>query len=235
MSIVAVSPHLDDAALSASAALGAGGATIVTVFTALPAPDRPASWWDRLTGATSSLVRQRERLAEDAEAMRLLSARALHLDEAEALYRDSDPDLGRAVERLTELLAGAGQVWLPSAIGGHSDHAFARDAGLRAADAAGHDEVMLYADFPYVIAYGWPSWVSGGRAPPVVTRLSPQQRAMKTAVIAAYRSQAAALGLSQQDLAADPAKLDFELAWRMPLAAGSDGAPASAVLAPAGG
>ena len=259
MSIVAVSPHLDDAALSASAALGAGGATIVTVFTALPAPDRPASWWDRLTGATSSLVRQRERLAEDAEAMRLLSARALHLDEAEALYRDSDPDLGRAVERLTELLAGAGQVWLPSAIGGHSDHAFARDAGLRAADAAGHDEVMLYADFPYVIAYGWPSWVSGGRAhayldatfwladqvissgldaeslTPVVTRLSPEQRAMKTAVIAAYRSQAAALGLSQQDLAADPAKLDFELAWRMPLGAGSDGAPASAVLAPAGG
>src|SRR5260221_8946861 len=101
--------------------------------------------------------------------MRLLSARALHLDEAEALYRDGDPDLGRAVERLTEVIAGAGQVWLPSAIGGHRDHAFARDAGLRAAAAAGHGEVMLYADFPYVIAYGWPSWVSGGRGPPTST------------------------------------------------------------------
>jgi LmbE family N-acetylglucosaminyl deacetylase len=247
MSIVAVSPHLDDAALSASAALGAGGATIVTVFTALPAPDRPASWWDRLTGATSSLERQRERLAEDAEAMWLLSARALHLGEAEALYRDGDPDLGRAVERLTEALARASQVWLPSAIGGHRDHAFARDAGLRAAVAAGHNEVMLYADFPYVIAYGWPSWVSGRTAhayldaafwladqiassgldaqslTPVVTRLGPEQRALKTAVIAAYRSQAAALRLTQHDLDADPAKLDFELAWRMPLAAGSSG------------
>src|SRR5258706_13033675 len=64
---------------------------------------------------------------------------------------------------MTEVLGGAGQAWLASAIGGHSDHAFVRDAGLRAADAARHDEVMLYADFPYVIAYGWPSWVSGGR------------------------------------------------------------------------
>jgi LmbE family N-acetylglucosaminyl deacetylase len=249
MRIVGVSPHLDDAALSATAALSGGGATIVTVFTALPAPDRPTSWWDRLTGATSSLERQRERLAEDAEAMRLLSARALHLDEAEALYRDGDPHLDRAVDRLTELLAGACQVWLPSAIGGHRDHTFARDAGLRAAAAAGHGEVMLYADFPYVIAYGWPSWVSGGSADayldasfwltdqiassgldvqsltPVVTRLSPEQRAMKRAVIAAYRSQAAALGLSACDLDADPAKLDFELAWRMPLADGSSGAP----------
>ncbi len=259
MSIVAVSPHLDDAALSASAALGAGDATIVTVFTALPAPDRPASWWDRLTSATSSLERQRERLAEDAEAVRLLTARALHLDEPEALYRDGDPDLGRAVERLTEVLAGAGQIWLPSAIGGHRDHTFARDAGLRAAAAAGHREVILYADFPYVIAYGWPSWVSGRPAhayldaafwladqlafsgldaqslTPVVTRLSSEQRAMKTAVIAAYRSQAAALRLSRHDLDADPAKLDFELAWHMPLAVGSGGATASAGLAPADG
>jgi LmbE family N-acetylglucosaminyl deacetylase len=259
MSIVAVSPHLDDAAISASAALSVGGATIVTVFTALPAPDRPATWWDRLTGATSSVERQRERLAEDAEAMRLLSARGVHLDEAEALYRDGDPDLGRAVERLTAVFAGADQVWLPSAIGGHRDHAFARNAGLRAAAAAGHAEVILYADFPYVIAYGWPAWVSGLPAgayldaafwltdqitssrlnpeslTPVVTRLSPEQRVRKAAVIAAYRSQAAALGLSPQDLEADPAKLDFELAWRMPLELGSACAPASAELAPAGG
>jgi LmbE family N-acetylglucosaminyl deacetylase len=257
MSIVAVSPHLDDAALSASAALGNSGATIVTVFTALPARDRPASWWDRLTGATSSVERQRERLAEDAEAMRLLSARAVHLDEAEALYRDGDLDLGHAVEQLTEVFARASEVWLPSAIGGHRDHAIARDAGLRAAAAASHSEVTLYADFPYVITYGWPSWVSGrpvgayldaafwladqivstGLDPefltPVITRLSPEQRATKTAVIAAYQSQAAALGLSLRDLEADPAKLDFELAWRMPLELGSAGAPDAGALAAA--
>ncbi|MGN6793156.1 MAG: hypothetical protein ACTHJW_12300 [Streptosporangiaceae bacterium] len=240
-SIVAVSPHLDDAALSASAALSGGSATIATVFTALPPAGWPASWWDRLTGATSSALRQRERLAEDTAVMGLLSAQAVHLDEPEAQYREGDPDLGSAVERLTDLLSGAGEVWLPSAIGGHRDHAFARDAGMRAAIAAGHREVNLYADFPYVIAYGWPDWVTGLPAgtyldaafwlageladtglnaeclTPVVTRLSAAQRELKTAVIAAYQTQAAALKLTPEDLAAEPGKLDYELAWRMPL------------------
>jgi hypothetical protein len=244
MGIVAVSPHLDDAALSASVPLGQGGATVVTVFTALPRPDQPITWWDRLTGATSSLERQRERLAEDEQAMRLLSARGVHLDEPEALYRDGDPDLGRVVERLTELLKPADEVWLPSAIGGHRDHGFARNAGLRAATETGHAEVMLYADFPYVIVYGWPTWVSGLPSRgyldagfwladqlaacglgdrglvPVVTKLSPEQRAAKATIIAAYRTQAAALRLTPEELAANPSKLDFELAWRMRLDGG---------------
>ena len=241
MNIIAVSPHLDDAALSASAALSTGGATVATVFSGVPADDWPVSCWDRLTGAADSARRQRERLAEDEAVMRLLSATAVHLGEPEAQYRRGDPDLSAAVERLTGLLAGAGEVWLPSAIGGHRDHAFARDAGLRAAVATGRGEVTLYADFPYVIAYGWPAWVSGQPAPanldaafwladqlagtgldtesltPVVTRLSPAQRELKTAVIGVYQSQAAALRLAPRDLAADPAKLDFELAWRMPI------------------
>ena len=70
---------------------------------------------------------------------------------------------------------------------------------------------------------------------PVVTRLGPEQRALKTAVIAAYRSQAAALRLTQHDLDADPAKLDFELAWRMPLELGAAGAPDAAAMAASGG
>ena len=241
MTITAVSPHLDDAALSATAALAGREATVVTVFTAVPAADLPVTWWDRLTGATSSRQRQRERLTEDAAAMALLGARGVHLDEPEALYRDGDPDLDLAVARLSELLAGAGQVWLPSAIGGHRDHLFARNAGLRAAAAAGLDEVVLYADFPYLIAYGWPAWVSGrpdggyvdagfwladqlasaglseASLTPVVTRLSPEQRALKARVIAAYRSQAPALRLAPADLAADPGKLEFELAWQVRL------------------
>ncbi|MGI9009356.1 MAG: PIG-L family deacetylase [Streptosporangiaceae bacterium] len=253
MTITAVSPHLDDAALSATAALAGREATVVTVFTAMPGADRPVTWWDQLTGATSSSQRQRERLAEDAAAMTLLGARGVHLDEPEALYRDGDPDLDRAAARLTELLAGAGQAWLPSAIGRHRDHMFARNAGLRAAAAAGHDEVVLYADFPYVIAYGWPAWVSGrpdggyvdagfwltdqlasaglsevGLAP-VVTRLSPQHRELKARIIAAYRSQAPALRLAPADLAADPGKLEFELSWQVRLdtlgAAIAPGAP----------
>lgn len=241
MTISAVSAHLDDAALSASAALGRGGATVVTVFTALPPPGRPAGWWDRLTGAASSAVRQRERQAEDAAAMRLLGARGVHLGVPEEQYRDGEPDLDSAITQLATVLSAAQEVWLPAAIGGHRDHRYARDAALRAAAAAGHSRVVLYADFPYVITYGWPDWVSGepaaacldaafwladqlaaagldaGRLEPVVTRLTGAQRAAKARIIAAYRTQAAALRLAPADLAAIPSKLDFELAWRMDL------------------
>jgi LmbE family N-acetylglucosaminyl deacetylase len=239
---VVVSPHLDDAALSASARIGAGEVTVVTVFTGLPQPDLATSWWDRLTGAANSRRRQIERLAEDCVAMAELSARSVYLDEHEALYRDNSPlDLDQAIKRLAGEFADCGEVWLPAAIGGHRDHLAARDAGLRAATAAGHREVVLYADFPYVLAYGWPSWVTGEPADPFldagywltdqletagldpaalspeVTRLSGAQRAAKTAVIGAYRSQAAALGLGAAALARDPAKLDYELSWRMRL------------------
>ena len=243
MRIAAVSPHLDDAALSACARLAGGGATVVTVFTALPPASLAAGWWDRVTGATSSTVRQQERLAEDHAAMRLLGARAVHLEEPDAQYRDGAPDLQNAVSSLEREFAGCDEVWLPSAIGGHRDHRAARDAGLWAAVAAGHSEVVLYADFPYVIAYGWPAWVTGepaspyldaaywladqlgaagldpGALTPTVTRLTTERRLLKSEVIAAYRTRAAALRLSQVDLDKEPVKLAYELSWRMSLPA----------------
>ncbi len=147
---------------------------------------------------------------------------------------------------MTGLLAAAGQVWLPAAIGGHPDHLLARQAGLRAAASAGHAEVVLYADFPYVIARGWPTWVTAGAGPPnpdadtwiaeqlvragldpaaltpAVTALRRSQRDVKARIIGAYRSQAGVLRLAPGDLAADPDKLAFEVSWRMHVdAAGS--------------
>lgn len=237
-----VSPHLDDAALSASAELARGSATVFTVFTAAPPANRPTSTWDLLTGATNSRARQFERYDEDAAAMRLLGADRVYLDEPEEQYRDAEPDLEGAVQRLAEVFAAADEVWVPSAIGGHRDHLLARDAALRAAARAGREQVVLYADFPYVIGFGWPAGAVGQEADPyldtdgwllselitagldpaaltlTVTKLDAEQRARKAEVIAAYRSQASALHLAPRDLAADPGKLDFELCWRMPVA-----------------
>lgn len=236
-----VSPHLDDAALSASTELSKGAATVLTVFTAAPPEDWPTSAWDLLTGASNSRRRQFERYDEDAAAMRLFGAESSYLDVLEGLYRDVEPDMEPAVEQMARTFAEAEEVWLPSAIGQHPDHLLARDAALRAAARAGRDEVVLYADFPYVISYGWPSSVDGhethsyldadawlttelvatGLDPaaltPAVTKLDAEQRARKVEVIAAYRSQALALRLGAGDLAAHPARLDFELCWRMPV------------------
>jgi LmbE family N-acetylglucosaminyl deacetylase len=243
MTTVVVSPHLDDAAVSASAVLGSGGATVVTVFTAMPPAGWRTTWWDRLTGAASSRQRQQERYAEDAEAMRLLSAESVYLDELEALYRgngDGPPDLERATARMAECFAGADELWLPAAIGGHRDHVFARDAALRAAAVAGFTVVMLYADYPYVITYGWPAAATGAERRPYLdndfwlddqllvagfdpeemakcvgaVKLDTAQRERKARIIAAYASQARALGVAAEQLAADPSKLDYEIFWR---------------------
>jgi LmbE family N-acetylglucosaminyl deacetylase len=244
LAIVAVSPHLDDAALSASVRLYGAHATVLTVFAGMPAPGLTVSLWDRLTGASSSAERLAERLAEDAAVMSLLSARGSYLDEREVQYRQPEPapDIDRLAGRIAEHLTGASEVLLPAAIGRHPDHVLARDAGLRAAAATGHRDVVLYADFPYVITYGWPSWVSGQPADPYlnsevwlaeqfaaagldapvrsaeVIRLSSAQRAAKVEIISAYRTQASALGLTPAALARDPAKLDYELCWRLAVA-----------------
>ena len=49
---------------------------------------------------------------------------------------------------------------------------------------------------------------------PQLTRFDSAQRERKARVVAAYASQAPALGLSQTDLAASPGKLAYELHWR---------------------
>ncbi len=97
MGIVAISAHLDDAALSASASLAGRDATVLTVFAGMPPPEVELASWDELTGATSSARRQAERLAEDAEAMRLLSASGRYLDVLDSQYRvpGRAPDLDR--------------------------------------------------------------------------------------------------------------------------------------------
>jgi LmbE family N-acetylglucosaminyl deacetylase len=215
LGIVAISAHLDDAALSASASLAGRDATVLTVFAGMPPPEIELASWDQLTGATSSARRQVERLAEDAQAMRLLSARGRYLDVLDSQYRAAGraPDLDRIAESIAGYFDGdSTQAWIPAAIGEHPDHVLARDAALRAAMMAGLAEVVLYADFPYVLSFGLPPWMT---ARPDEISLTRRQRETKLQVISAYRSQAPALALAQADLAANPAKLGSELFWRV--------------------
>lgn len=171
--------------------------------------------------------------------MRLLGARAVYLDELELLYRNRPPDLSKATSRLAEYFHDADEVWLPAAIGGHPDHVLARDIGLRAAAWADRQEVVLYADYPYVVSQGWPPSITGEPPQPFINadfwlayqltlagldpgsikaelvRLNAEQRVRKHKVIQAYRSQASVLSLGPADLSACPAKLAYELQWRM--------------------
>lgn len=238
MPAIVVSPHLDDAALSAWSRLAAGNVTVITVFTGYPPATFTISPWDLETGATSSHERMRERLSEDDRALGDLGVSTVRLGKREFEYRDGqDADVVAIADDLRPHIAACDELWLPAAIGAHPDHVATQDAGLLALTKASGPAVRFYADFPYVAERGWPSWITVIRdfgthtfvsaesaelcppsfrdAKPIarVTVLDPEERAAKKSTIGNYRSQISALELTDGDLARTPRMLDYELSW----------------------
>ncbi|HEY7144992.1 MAG TPA: hypothetical protein VH637_12165 [Streptosporangiaceae bacterium] len=219
---VMVSPHLDDAVLSATSRLASGGFTVGTVYAAIPDRSARLGAWDRLTCARNSNERMHERIAEDDRALAMLDARPHRLSFLDSQY--SPPrDQPEAIERELALrLAGASEVWLPAGIAGNTDHLRVRRAALRALRSC-DTPVFLYADLPYSVLYGWPTQVCGRdegafldttwwfeqelrrrrlRSPALelnVVWLDDATRRRKRAAMAAYRSQLPALSLSTDE------------------------------------
>ncbi|BFP52494.1 PIG-L deacetylase family protein [Streptomyces griseus] len=158
--ILVVSPHLDDAVLSAAAQLCRGDdeqVRVVTVCAGVPAADAPPGLWDVITRAASAAARVEERLREDDGAMSHFACSTERLGELDGQHRGEPLDITAVAEQLIPFLADASEVWLPSGIGGHLDHRSVRDAGLLAREKSAGGEVPahLYADVPYSIPYGW--------------------------------------------------------------------------------
>ncbi|MFF4607535.1 PIG-L deacetylase family protein [Streptomyces sp. NPDC001339] len=246
MRTVVFSPHMDDAVLSASVCLLRPGTEVVTVFAGPPSPATGLTHWDRLTRARSSADRHTARLAEDDRAMSLLGVPFQRLDEVDNQYRQGDLDLDALAGRLADLADGADEVWAPAAVGGHPDHVAVRDAvrtGLRERNV--EVPVVVYADQPYSLWAGWPTWLTGRPAPGHLdpdywldnelaeqcfrpaelireaVELTADQRRRKSEAVQAYRSQLAALWLDPADTRRWESFLSYEIAWRL-----SAGAPA---------
>jgi LmbE family N-acetylglucosaminyl deacetylase len=163
---VVVSPHPDDAVFSAWHLLdGAGDVRVVNVFTALPPEGTPPPRWDRLTGASDSRQRMRERLAEDTEALGIAGRSADSLGFLDSQYRNEPLDTG-ALEAALERAAEDGELVAPVGIGDHSDHVAVRDAALALAERGA--EVSFYAELPYATEFGWPAWVDASEPNPHV-------------------------------------------------------------------
>ncbi|QXJ22302.1 PIG-L family deacetylase [Actinomadura graeca] len=240
---VVFSPHLDDAAFSASAQLMRAGTRVVTVFAGPPPDGVTLTHYDRLSGARSSRERHRERLAEDDRALDVLGCAWTRCDELDDQYRDGPVDQGALFSRLEPHLASADEIWIPAGIGGHPDHVTVRDTLLnglarRAAPSGPQAKVRLYADLPYAIKYGWPSWVTGedprpyldidywlagqltggGLDPARLTReahrLPPDARARKDRAVREYRTQLPCLGLDPANAARWDMLVGYEVSWR---------------------
>lgn len=236
-----LSPHLDDAVLDCWGELASGDAVrVVNLFAGVPPAGTAVPLWDRITGASDSSARVRERLAEDASALALAGREPTNLPLLDSQYpRPERPGPGDLDRELAARLAGESfaRVLAPAAIGGHPDHLLARRYA-RVLARAGF-AVTLYADLPYCVAHGWPGWVDGRGDDPYrdvdafwssflagvgelgqlraarVVRLDDAAAAAKLEAIRCYRSQLPALSAGARGLLEDPEIHRYEVSWEL--------------------
>lgn len=200
MHVLAVSPHLDDAAFSVGGTLGrltdAGHrVTVLTCFTrSVPGPTGFALACQTDKGLRPDVDYLALRREEDRAAMAVLGAEPVHLDLPEAPHRGypSAPDLFAGVhdgdevwrEVAAALADQTADLWLgPQALGGHADHLQV----LRA--LAGLDRpVLWWRDAPYVLHD--PAALPGAALPPGLQPLElPQDRGRRADACACYPTQ----------------------------------------------
>jgi LmbE family N-acetylglucosaminyl deacetylase len=227
-----LSPHPDDACLSAFSLVQAGE-PVTNVFAGVPPPG-PLTPWDVETGATDTVVRARERLAEDRAALAGHGVQPLNLPLLDHQHRAGPLTADAVAQAIAAALGGRlpGTLFAPVAAGAmpHADHRLVRDAALTLGRANGTG-VVLYADQPYSYLWSrWPGWVvQGGEEAPWwqrmarevapayrlqacrVVRLDERQRAQKERAIRAYRTEHAALNLG--GVLDDPSLYGIEVFW----------------------
>jgi LmbE family N-acetylglucosaminyl deacetylase len=188
------SPHLDDAVLSAWHVLSsANEVKVITVFAGVPEPGFVTEL-DRHHGATESAAWVRRRRVDDTAALTAVGAEPVHLDLLEAQFSAfAAAGLRQRIAArpadFVELVADAPRIGTepgvildsirphagpettvcgPAGIGRHPDHRSLSQAVLRLASDV--RELHLFADSPYFIQQGLPSWISG-RDNPAADRL----------------------------------------------------------------
>lgn len=223
--VLAISPHLDDAALSAGALLAGlanrGSEVHVATLFAGPPPEVLSPVADAfhdkcgLPHHASAITR---RLREDLGAMSVIGALAHHRELPDAVYRrrrdgtwlcdndqamfgepSPDDDIAPTVRAFVGSLLDSvtpDLVLTCAAIGGHIDHVLTRRAVIALADPA-IVEILLWEDLPYAIAAVPPADL--GR--PIVVPVSSAEWLRKCDAVARYESQTRMLWPGQDDWA----------------------------------
>lgn len=152
--LLVVSPHLDDAVLSAGQLLAAHpGAVVVTVFAGVPGAGLTGDF-DQSIGFADGGSAMRARRDEDAAALALLGAVPVHLGHLDRQYRKCrDPGLDDAIlADLTKLVAEH----RPAAVLGpvglvHADHL--RVGRIWPSVPAWDADQIAYEELPYRVRY----------------------------------------------------------------------------------
>ena len=236
--LLALSPHLDDAAFSAGGALARRAdegwrVVVATLFTgnvAAPAGFALACQLDKGLGPEVDYMALRRE--EDRRACAVLGVEPVHLplleaphrgyDSAAALFQPpqrDDPTVAELREAVGDLLAAHAPdaVWAPRALGGHVDHVLVHRA---AREAVAPGRLRWWTDWPYADrpAPADPEAATLAAAAWADAPLDADLRARKADACAAYASQ---LSFQFGGEAALRARLALQHAERFAVAAGS--------------
>ncbi len=227
--ILAISPHLDDAVLSAGGSLfdlqsRGHDVTVVTMFAGLGLPpySKAARFLHRVWKLPDDPVSIRR--AEDGKALEILGVQQVHADFLDAIYRrnaddswllgdefqpadhpqDDEPDLAKGLE---QSVADYVEQVRPNlmltcaAIGNHIDHRRTRNAVLAVAIRTGID-VELWEDMPYgALTQNQPDLPAEvSQGVPVPRLPSIAAWEAKYRAISCYESQLTMLGAGDKDL-----------------------------------
>jgi LmbE family N-acetylglucosaminyl deacetylase len=195
LTLLVISPHLDDAVLSVSGLIVENpGAVVATVFAGVPSDPDSSTVWDRACGFGTAEEALTTRRREDAEALGVLGATPLHLGFVDEQYGEQPTRaaLRAALRHLIERVRPAAVAYPVGIV--NEDH-----RRVVYAAPAGGAPVHRYAELPYAAGLrlepppGWRRMEPGGH------------RAAKARAAGCYRSQL--------DLA-DVSQLHEEAVWR---------------------
>jgi LmbE family N-acetylglucosaminyl deacetylase len=212
MTLLVISPHLDDAVFSCGIKLAATpGALVCTVFAGTP-HEALVTDWDRQCGFDDAHQAMRARRKEDNAALDVLGARSLHLGFLDAQYAagehiPSSEDIAREIKKLIEKFT-PDTLYIPLGLF-HSDHALTYEACLDAWLPDTSPTCVAYEEALYRRMEGLAQTrlaelkERGIIATPLLPALDPQALAhgleQKRAAVSRYTSQLEAFGTNGYD------------------------------------
>jgi LmbE family N-acetylglucosaminyl deacetylase len=215
-----VSPHLDDAVLSAAQFIASRpDVVIATVCAGDPSGDVILTPYDRACGFSSSAESMAARRGEDRIAARLLGATTVHLGRTDGQY-SAPPDSDAVAIDLHRLVIDLSATLLVGPLGlVHPDHLAVADAVLTVASERPDLQVWLYEDLPARVL--WPEAVPAALDharergfDPAPGFIGTSPLSTKLAAVRAYRSQIGALTRATEGTGLNPVLVP-ERFWRL--------------------
>lgn len=226
MTLLVLSPHLDDAALCAAGPIQLSRThnirvIIVSIFAGFPPPGNLSSLaraFHNDCGLSINAVTTRR--AEDAAAAKILDTNIAWLDYPDAIYRtnagmhiyscrealfgrpvDADAICTAAARRISRQFSDVDELLIPLGAGGHVDHKITRQIGEILRCSARRRTAAWYEESLYAGQLGADAWhgVDIGRLTPQDIALPTPIWDRKRAAVECYRSQTAMLGIDLRD------------------------------------